>query len=1023
MLDPGMVLIICCLYMGFLFLIALWTEWKSATGKNPANHPVVYSLSLAVYLSSWTYYGSVGMAARSGMLFATFYLGSTIVVFLWWTLLRKMVHLKTMHHITSIADFISARYSKSRSLAALATLIALVGTAPYIALQLKAIISTFRIITHSPAAGRATGILTTSWITDHVGLTVVGLMTLFTIIFGARRLDPTERHEGMVMALSVECIVKWVAFIAVGIFVTYFLYTGFGDIFQRLRESPSWNQDLHNTNLMSFGQEDTPFYSTWMSYFILSMSAVLFLPRQFHVAVVENFDEKHILTAMWLFPLYMILINIFVVPIAIAGLLKGYPVSLADAFVLILPLNHGEPWMALLAFIGGFSAAAGMIMISAMTMSTMIANHLLLPLLGWLRPLSFLKRHLLRCRWVAVTAFLLMGYWFEERIGESYVLINMGLIAFAAVLQFAPAMLGGLFWRRGNKAGAMLGLSAGFLTWAYTLLIPSFAKSGWISQGLLQNGPWGIELLKPEHLFGLTGLDPVSHTVFWTLLFNIGFYVLGSLCTEQSEEDRGVAEEFVGVLTLSQAPSPMAAREAYIDMGLKRNEVEALLSQYFNGSEVSAITEKCLCAAGIAGKDQISITELLEFHNEVEKSLAGSIGSAEAHKAVSKGTIFTPRETRELSEVYEEFLSNLKITSPDLKRKIEYYQERIRLAEERYLHLVRHSPSLIYMLRRDFNLDFINQACSMMLGYTPEEAMSTPHWFLERIHPDDQLRIKDLFMAAFKTCELSFSAECRLIHKNGHSIHAIIKSIPFCGWEKGHEVERLEGIIVDITDRVFLEKALVQKETLNALGAISLEVAHEIRNPLMSIGGFARRLQKKMPELPEPHIILREAERLEKLLGRIRDYLRPIEIRAEEASINDTISQCLELLAPEMNEKGVTSEIHLDSRLPHIYTDPEILIQIFTVLIRSALQAMTKGGIFYIKTFESDQNIHIEFRHEVGKARFKEPDLLFLPFDEGAQNIGLPLCYRLLKYLDGLLSFTTEQNHVVFTVSLPKRAQ
>lgn len=671
MFKPEVVLTFFCLYMFSLFLIALWVERKSLIGKSPANNPLVYSLSLAVYCTAWTYYGSVGKAATSGMLFLAIYLGPTLAIFLSWIILRKMVRLKTTHRITSIADFISVRYNKSQPLAALVTIIALVGSMPYIALQLKAVISTFGILT-VPMAGDplAADLTALSWIDRHVGPLVVALMILFTIILGVRRLDPTERHEGMMTALAVECLVKLVAFLAAGIFVTYFIYDGLGDIFFRLSESPF-------QNLTEFGGEESSPYLTWMSYLILSMSAILFLPRQFHVAVVENSDEKHIRTAMWLFPVYMLLINIFVFPIAVGGLLKGYPVQEADTFVLSLPLRHGAPWLTLLVFIGGVSAAAGMIMISSMTMSIMITNHLMLPFVGWFRRLDFLKHHILRCRWAAVAGFILIGYWFEERIGESYMLVNIGLISFAAVLQFAPATLGGLFWRQGNKTGAILGLSTGFLIWGYTLLLPSFIKSGWMPYRLIEDGPWGIEFLKPEQLFGLQGFDPLSHTVFWTLLFNSGLYVLGSLYFERSPKEQSLAEEFVGVM---EAAIPLhravSEREAYIDVKSKKKEIEDLLSQYFSRAEAEMILEKGLSAAGIGDENRISIVELVELHSEVEKSLAGSIGSAAAHKALREGILFTPREARELSEIYGEILVDLKVTPTDLKRRIDYYQEK-----------------------------------------------------------------------------------------------------------------------------------------------------------------------------------------------------------------------------------------------------------------------------------------------------------------------------------------------------------
>ncbi|MBF0476880.1 MAG: diguanylate cyclase, partial [Deltaproteobacteria bacterium] len=345
MFSSSLLLAITCLYMGLLFLTALITERRAQGGNNPSNHPVVYSLSLAVYCTSWTYYGSVGKAANSGMLFLAIYLGPTLVSIFWWTILRQMVRIKNTYRITSIADFISLRYDKSQAVAALATIIALVGLTPYIALQLKSVVSTFGILTQQPGSEVA--------VQNDVGILVVALMILFTVVFGARRIDPTERHQGLVMAVVLESVVKLVAFLAVGIFVTYYLYDGFGDIIQRFQISP-WRK------LMITGDGRDSSYLTWASYLVLSMSAIMFLPRQFHVAVVENFDERHIPTAMWLFPVYMIAINLFVVPMAMTGLLSGHPVDKADMFVLLLPMAAGQQWLSLMVFLGGFSVATAM---------------------------------------------------------------------------------------------------------------------------------------------------------------------------------------------------------------------------------------------------------------------------------------------------------------------------------------------------------------------------------------------------------------------------------------------------------------------------------------------------------------------------------------------------------------------------------------------------------------------------------------------------------------------------------------
>ncbi|MCB0165865.1 MAG: GAF domain-containing protein [Anaerolineae bacterium] len=668
MFNPWFVLFFIGLYVGLLFIVALWVEHGSPRGRRFSENPWVYSFALAVYCTSWTFYGSVGSAASSGMLFLTIYLGPTLAVTLWWFGLRKLVRIKSTQRITSIADFISARYGKSQLLAAIASMIAIVGITPYIALQLKAILSTFTLVVGSEAS-------TNTWSDNNVGLMVVVLMIIFTIIFGVRRLDPTERHQGVVMALAIESMVKLVAFLAVGIFVTFFLYDGFDDLLSKLSAS-SFN------NMVSLGGQDVSSYLTWMSYLVLAMSAIVFLPRQFHIAVIENSNEKNIRTAVWLFPLYLFLINIFVVPIAAGGLLQGYGVEEADTFVLTLPLFHGQPWLALLVFIGGFSAATGMVIVSAMTLATMFTNHLLLPIIEQVRPLGFLRYYLLQARWLAVATILITSYSFEQIIGDSYTLVNMGIISFAAVLQFAPSIIGGLYWRRSNQLGAILGLVSGFLIWFYTLLLPSFIKSGWLSTNLLTEGPWGIEALKPEHLFGLVGLESVAHTVFWTMLFNISLFILGSLYFEPSQEERRVTESFVDALKITRRFTPSTFEKPNIDLANKLEIIKTLLSQYLTQAEVSIIIEKCLDATRLKAKTTITITQLADLSNEAEKYLAGSIGAAIAYQAFRRVELFTQQEAGSLSKTYNEILADLKISPQELREKISYYRERDMLMAE-----------------------------------------------------------------------------------------------------------------------------------------------------------------------------------------------------------------------------------------------------------------------------------------------------------------------------------------------------
>jgi len=362
----------------------------------------------------------------------------------------------------------------------------------------------------------------------------------------------------------------------------------------------------------------------------------------------------------------------------------------------------------------------------------------------------------------------------------------------------------------------------------------------------------------------------------------------------------------------------------------------------------------------------------------------------------------------------------------ELKLCLKRFQERqalkkqTELAEKRYSDLVQNIPSLIWVLRKDFKLEFVNRACFSVLGYKPEEAINTPNWFMERIHPESRKYIRSVFSAAFNSGGFPFSEECRLVHKNGHNIHAIIKSTPHSGDKKDTDLNRLEGIILDITDRVFLEKTLVQREKLKTLGAVSAEVAHEIRNPLVSIGGFARRLQQKAPELPEGAIILHESKRLEKILKRISEYLVPVKLSYQKCSVNHVVADCVKLLTPEIDQEGVQCRLDLDPTLTAVHIDKDILTKISTLLIRNAAKELNRGGTLSIRSFESEENVHLEFRNHDQKTKPKDIENFFMPFDKEGDKMTIPASIRALRNMGGLLSFAQEQDDMVYRVSHPK---
>lgn len=624
MLNSGFVVIVATVYLGGLFILAFISDRRAARGATSfVSSPIVYTLSLAVYCTSWTFYGAVGSAARNGLEFLTIYLGPTVVLMGWWFLLRKLVRISNAQRITSIADFISARYGKSGGISALVTIIALVGITPYIALQLKAVAASFDVLVRDGATSVAS--TTEAGLLADTGFWVALSMGAFVILFGTRHIGARERHPGIVAAIAFESIVKLFAFTAIGLYAIYGLHDGVRDLF----DAAIADDRLHHMFTFSDG-----FEGRWITTLFLSAAAMVCLPRQFQVAVVENADERHLSTASWLFPLYLMLISLFVVPITISGLTTLPADANPDLFVLTVPLASGQNTLALLAFIGGLSAATSMVIVSSIALSIMISNHLVMPIL--LR-LPFLDRPqtgdlsstILTVRRISIGSILLLGFIYYRITASGNPLASIGLISFAGVAQFLPALLGAMFWSRGTRQGAMAGLIVGFAIWVYTLIVPSFAEAGWAFHSLSANGPWGFGFLRPTELFGVNGFDTLVHGVLWSMTANVVAYVFVSAITDQSPLERLQSALFVnafrpdGVRMLSAVQRSATDRDVYrlAQRVLGLEQAKRIFDDYSNRTEIEL-------------DEPGAMDESLITH--VERELAGSVGAASARSLVSR---------------------------------------------------------------------------------------------------------------------------------------------------------------------------------------------------------------------------------------------------------------------------------------------------------------------------------------------------------------------------------------------------
>jgi Na+/proline symporter/signal transduction histidine kinase len=516
-------------YIGFLFCVASYGDRLSNTQRGRVG-ALIYPLSLAIYCTSWTFFGSVGFASRTSIDFLAIYVGPILMIGFCTPLLRRVIGLAKSQNITSIADFIAARYGKSQAVAATVAIIAIVGSVPYIALQLKAVASSLETILGEDQA------IANIPIVGNIALIVTMAMAAFAVLFGTRQTNATEHQHGLMLAVATESIIKLVAFIAGGAFVTFWMF-GPVELFERAMKTPEAARAI----------KYVPSLGNFLTMVLLSFCAIMLLPRQFHVSVVENSSPSEIGRARWLFPAYLVVINLFVIPIALAGLVT-FPFGAVDSdmYVLALPIEAGSTLLSVVVFIGGLSAATAMVIVECVALAIMVSNDLVVPLVLQRGQESRAGKNfggfLLNVRRIAIFAIMAMAYLYYRALGNAQ-LAAIGLLSFAAIAQFAPAFFGGLIWRGGTARGAIGGMLVGFAVWAYTLFIPSFLDDNTTGMLLLQHGPFGIEALRPQDLFG-TDLPPLMHGVLWSLSLNILIYIVLSLLRKPSAIERLQAELF-----------------------------------------------------------------------------------------------------------------------------------------------------------------------------------------------------------------------------------------------------------------------------------------------------------------------------------------------------------------------------------------------------------------------------------------------------------------------------------------------
>ncbi|KQT60662.1 MULTISPECIES: PAS domain-containing hybrid sensor histidine kinase/response regulator [unclassified Aureimonas] len=1010
-MQSWIIAVVAIAYLLFLFVVAHFGDRRSRA-RSAGGRPGVYALSLAVYCTSWTFFGSVGVAARDGLAFFAIYCGPILVFVFATPVLDRIITLAKAEKITTIADFIGSRYGKSTSVAAIAALIALIGAVPYIALQLKAIsIGVATVVEHyGPGAPSDPPVF------GDAAFYIALALGIFAILFGTRHADATEHQDGLVLAVALESIVKLAAFLAVGLWVTFGLFEP-DDLLREALASPRIAEAFA-------GGLDGRFVASM----ILSACAIVFLPRQFHMTVVENRTREELRRARWLFPLYLVAINIFVLPVAAAGLLRLGDTAEADFYVLALPLAEGHDVLSLVAFIGGLSAATAMVIVACVALSIMVSNDLVLPLiLKRDAPASDADatRLILKIRRSAILAIVLLGYLYYRVAGGSSALAAIGLLSFAAIAQFAPAVFLGLLWKRANARGAKAGLLIGIAAWAYTLLLPAVSPEA----AIVGSGLFGLSWLRPEAMFGLD-LDQLMHGVFVSLSANSAALVIGSLTRRATPRERIQASIFVRP---DGAGAAFRRPRAEVTVG----ELKSTIARYLGPER----TERSFRT--LETEDRRALPDTLEADGRVigfsEQLLGSAIGSASSRLVLSLLLQRHKGSTRSAIRLLD-----------DASEALQYNRDILRIALDQV-------DQGLAVFDGDFRLTVWNRQLRELLDLPQQFGqVGTP---LTAIL--DELRAQDEIDAAELQRSFEFLTESPARHQMSlkRSNRVIeIRTNPMPGGG-------LVATVSDMTERVrraaalrdmneSLEERVRQRtaelvEANEALGearriadAANLgktrflaAAGHDILQPLNAARLYAAALQEKHATLPGTSLaanINSSIESVEAILGAILDISRldagAMPSRLEDVELQPLLAMIQTDLAPLAAEKGV--RLTFVPTTVTVHSDRNLLRRLVQNLVSNAVKYTREGkvvvGIRHCRMAKTVDISVVDSGIGIPGDQLERIFQEFIRLDEGTRTaeglgLGLSIVDRIARVLDHPVSVTSEHGRGTrFRVTLPK---
>jgi len=1009
-----LLLLVSLLYVGMLFAIAYVGDRRPLYPRQPKLRPLVYSLALAVYCSSWTFYGAVGTAAVSGLAYLPIYLGPLLLFVLGFGLIERLVLVARERNITSIADFIAARFGKSHGLAALVALIAVVAIIPYIALQFKAVAMSFAVL----GAGNS------AWWFGDTALWCAGLLAVFAILFGTRTIDATEHHHGMMLAVAAESLVKLLAFVAIGVYA-YLHGPGLAETIR--------------APVLQIEKSSMP--PGFVAQTLLAFCAMFCLPRQFQIGVVECEDPRDLHRARWLFPIYMILISLAVLPIVSAGM--GIPLvrqGHVDAWVLNLPIARGDSGMALLAFVGGFSAATGMVIVAAVALATMISNDLVMPTLLRIRRLDLEQRGdlsniVLLVRRIAIVGLAALAYVYYRIIADAENLAATGLLSFAAVAQFAPAIVSALYWRGASRVGVYVGLLAGFVVWGYTLLLPAMTRAGWLHGRWINEGPFGLGWLKPTELFHLTGWEPVTHGTFWSLLFNVGCLVFISLRFRPSVAERLHAALFVDPFVRSATGAgDWRGRVTVRDLGTIAGRIvgDRVTVRAFN--EYGQRHGVTLSPTDSADRPLIQFTERL---------LASAVGAASARRILMGALSGTGLDIAEAMALMDEASQELRFNRELLSTTLENVSQGISVVDgdmrlvawnRRYLELFDYPEGMVYVglpvadlirwnaKHGECGPGEVDEHVAKRIRYM---RAGSPHVF-QRVRPDGtviEMRGRALpgggFVTTFTDVTAYKSVEQALIDAN--------ETLE----------QRVEDRTAELSDALNATAiARREAEAANASKTRFLAAAsHDLLQPLNAARLFTSALRQQ-PGLDSEAAQL--AERIDASFRAAEDLLdalldvsrldagsyRPEVIPFALADLFDSLRQQFAVVA---EQRGLT--LHVVPTSLSVLSDAQLLRRIVANFLSNALRYTRVGGVVLgvrrrgdqvrIEVWDTGPGIADEQQARIfGEfQRLDRPS----PWGEKGLGLGLSICDRLAGILEHRLSLRSDVGRgSCFSITVPR---